>query len=407
MIFTGSELLQGRTLNTHAQYLGRWLTDHNFDVAFIDTVGDQAEHLAEVFRQALKRADLILITGGLGPTTDDLTKETVAEVLGLPLELDQETVSNLKEFFAIRGRDMPESNIKQAFIPQGAMVLPNKGGTAPGVYLETGNKIVAMLPGPPKEMTAMFEGVLAPLLLDKVDFEAFNSVKTITVTGIAESAAQDMLADLGGQTNPGITYLTGPGKVDVRITGKMADKKAADKMVDELAVKVRSRLEEFIFAEDGGNIEEVVGNLLLSRKKTISTAESCTGGLIAARLIDVPGSSAYVDGGIVAYSNDVKINVLGVAVGIIEACGAVSRETAEAMAQGVRNLTSSDIGLAVTGVAGPDGGTPEKPVGLVYIALAAEEGTYCKRCQFPGNRLSVRTATMYTALNMVRLHLCS
>ena len=405
LIFTGSELLQGRNLNTHAQYLGRWLTEHNFEVAFIDTVGDQADHLAEVFRQAMKRADLILITGGLGPTTDDLTKETIARELGLPMQLDQESLNIIKGFFAQRGRTMPDSNIKQACFPRGGVILPNSIGTAPGVMLETGKKIIALLPGPPIELTTMFEDVLAPILLKNADFKEFIRYKTLTMTGVAESAAQDLLLDLGGQTNPGITYLTSPGQLAVRITGRGRDNETADRLVNELESKVRARLSEFIFQEDGESIEVVVGQLLQDREMTISTAESCTGGLIAARLIDVPGSSAYVDGGVVAYSNELKIKVLGVDAGLIEKHGAVSQETAEAMAKGVLNLTSSDIGLAVTGIAGPDGATPDKPVGLVYIALAAAGGISCKKCHFPGNRAGVRMATMYNALNMVKSHL--
>ena len=405
LIFTGSELMQGRSLNTHAQYLGRWLTEHNFEVAFIDTVGDQAERLAEVFRQALKRSDLILISGGLGPTTDDLTKETIAQELGLPMRLDHESLTIIKGFFAERGVPMPDSNTKQAYFPAGGMVLPNKLGTAPGVLLEIDKKIIVLLPGPPRELTAMFEEIVAPILLEKANFKVFSRVKTFMLTGVAESAAQDKLLDLGGQTNPGIAYLTGPGQLTVRLAGRGPDQETADKLVKDLESQVRARMKEYIFQEDDECIEIIVGQLLQSANKTVSVAESCTGGMIAARLIDVPGSSAYVDGGVVAYSNEVKINVLGVDAGVIETWGAVSRETAEAMANGVRNLTHSDVGLAVTGVAGPDGGTPNKPVGLVYIALTSEKGVYCKKCQFPGNRQSVRTATMFTALNMIKTFL--
>ena len=401
MIFTGSELLQGRVLNSHAQYLGQWLTEHGFEVGYCVVVGDECDRLEQVLRVALERADLILITGGLGPTTDDLTKEVVAKVLDLPMILDEDSLEHIKGLFRSMNMEMPESNIRQAYIPKGATVLPNKLGSAPGVLLEHRNKTIALLPGPPMELKGMFEEELAPVLLPKRKTLTVIKTRAIKVTGIAESAVQDLLSDLGGQGNPGLSYLASPGQLTVRVTGKAADAPTAEQMVADMVAVVSERLDGFIFGYDGDNIEEVVGRALLAKNLTISTAESCTGGMIGARLVDVPGSSAYVLGGVISYSNEMKISLLGVPPEILEKHGAVSEETAQAMARGVQRLTSSDLGLAVTGVAGPDGGSAEKPVGLVYIALAAKDQVICRRFLFPGNRMSVRTATVFSGLNMV------
>lgn len=402
LIFTGSELTQGRIMNSHAQYLGRWLSELNFEVALHITVGDHFERLEQVVRQALERSDLILITGGLGPTTDDLTKDTVAHVLGLPMILDEKSLDGIRNFFNQRGMTMPESNIRQAYIPQGATILPNNRGTAPGVLIEKGNKIIALLPGPPHELTAMFEGTLVPILSQKAGSGTVTRFKVIKVTGISESAVQDLIKDLGGQGNPGITYLASPGQVQVRITAQATNTDQAEKMVEELSEKVSCRFKDYIFSYGDENVESIVGKQLLDKGMSISVAESCTSGLIAARLTDVPGSSAYFIGGVAAYSNEVKKAILGVAPEVIDLHGAVSKETAVAMAEGVRNLIHTSLGLAVTGIAGPDGDTPTKPIGLVYIALASAGGTSYRKFHFPGNRLAVRMGTVNAALNMVR-----
>jgi len=405
LIFTGSELIQGRVLNSNAQYLGRRLSEINIEVTLHITVGDNFEKLGQVVRQALERADLIIITGGLGPTTDDLTKETVAQVLGIPMVLDEKSLAGIREFFQHRGMPMPESNSKQAYFPQGATILPNTRGTAPGVLIEKGNKIIALLPGPPHELTAMFENSLVPLLSKRAGAGAVTRSKTVKVTGISESSVQDLIKDLGGQGNPGITYLARPGQVQVRVTARAPSADQAEKMVKELSEKVRYRLEEYVFSCDGEAIEYVVGKQLLKTGISLAVAESCTGGLITARLTDVPGSSGYFMGGVVAYSNEVKKLLLGVAPEIIDRYGAVSKQTAVAMAEGVRNLIRSSLGLAVTGIAGPDGGTPAKPRGLVYISLASIEGTSCREFRFPGDRLAVRLGTVNAALNMVKYYL--
>lgn len=401
LIFTGSELLRGEVVNSHAQYLGRWLSEHNFRVGLHTTVGDCRRELEQAFEQALERSDLILITGGLGPTTDDLTKEVVAHVLGLPLLLDEKSLAAIRNSFQQRGMVMPDSNTSQAYIPQGAAIIPNKRGTAPGVLLEQDHKIVILLPGPPHELTAMFEEKLVPYLTGKTAFQTATMSKVINVTGISESAVQDLLKGLGGQGNPSITYLAAHGQVQVRITAQANDAELAEKMAAELTNQINALLKDYVFSFGDEDIARRVGKQLLEQRVTIGLAESCTGGLISARLTDLPGSSGYLIGGVVAYSNEVKKALLSVPGPVIDLHGAVSEETAEAMAKGVRQLLHVDLGLAVTGVAGPDGGTAAKPRGLVYIALATADGVICRKFHFPGSRLAVRMGTSHAALNMV------
>lgn len=406
LIFTGTELLLGHILNTHAQYLGVMLSSMGIEVGLNTTVGDSREAMIRVLQQALGRSsDLIIITGGLGPTTDDITVEVVAEVLGLPLILDQESLKTIKRIFHNRGTIMPESNVKQAYFPRGARILPNNVGTAPGAVLEFNNKTLIILPGPPNELIPMFEGAVAAYLSKKVTGGELIRYRIFKLTGISESAVQDLLKDMGGQGNPGIAYLAKPGEIQVRVSARGAVSAQVEKLLEDFAGKVRIRLEKHIFACDDDILEDLVGKLLLAKGLTIGVAESCTGGLIAARLTDIPGSSAYFKGGIVSYSNEMKNRILGVSMEIMNSYGAVSKETAEAMAVGVRAAAGADLGLAVTGIAGPAGGTAAKPRGLVYIALAADPITICRKHHFPGMRMAVRQGTVNAALNMVRQYL--
>lgn len=405
LIFTGSELLLGHVLNSHSQYLGMRLSEMGIEVTLHITVGDNREMMEQVLRQAMDRADLIITTGGLGPTTDDLTMETVAGVLGLPMVLDEKSLAVIKGFFNSRSVVMPESMTKQAYVPEGAVILPNTRGTAPGALIEKGDRIIVVLPGPPNELIAMFEETLAPLLSGKVGKGAVTRYKVFKLTGISESAVQDRVKELGGQGNPGIGYVAKPGEVQVRITASAGNPEQAEKMVAELSEKVRRRLVGYIFGYDNEVLDDVVGKLLLETGLSIAVAESCTGGLIAAGLTDIPGSSGYFKGGVVAYSNEMKNEILGVPDEILDQYGAVSKQTAVAMAEGVRQLAGSDLGLAVTGIAGPGGGTPAKPRGLVYISMAAADGTCCRKYHFPGERPAVRQGTANAALNMVRQYL--
>ncbi|SHE57181.1 competence/damage-inducible protein cinA [Desulfofundulus australicus DSM 11792] len=405
LIFTGTELLLGEVLNTHAQYLSQQMAALGIEVILHTTVGDNWDRLAEAFEIALRRADLIVITGGLGPTSDDLTKDIVARVLGLPMLPDGQTLQLLREFVDRRGSSLSESMARQAYFPAGARVLPNPAGTAPGALLEYQGRIIILLPGPPRELKAIFEASVVPYLISLGNRGMVTRTRLLKMTGISESEVQERIGNLGGQGNPGIAYLAKPGEVHVRISAQAPSVAVADRMIDELLEKVRQRLADYVFGMDDEVLEEVVGKLLVKKGLTCALAESCTGGLVAARLTSIPGSSAYFWGSVVAYDNRVKEKVLGVPAGVLETHGAVSRPTAIAMAEGVRNLMGTHLGLSITGIAGPGGGTPVKPVGLTYIALATAEGTTCQEFHFPGHRQAVRQGAANAALNMIRLHL--
>lgn len=402
IIFTGTELLLGQVLNTHAQCLGQELAALGVEIVRHTTVGDDWEGLTSALREALRRADLVITTGGLGPTSDDLTLAAVADVLGLPLVLNETVLSWIKEYFARRGQAVPENLTRQAYFPEGAIVLPNAAGTAPGCIVEKEGKIIVSLPGPPRELTPMFEDHVVPFLSKRLARGGVLNFRVVRVTGIAEYAVQDLLRDLEGKEKVQLGYIAKPGEVHVRIAAVGRDAAEAQQLVSGMLKEVRARLGDYIFAYDEESIEEVAGKLLAAKGYTIAVAESCTAGMVAARLTDVPGSSAYFMGGIVAYDNKVKEKILGVQTEILRDKGAVSPETAAAMAEGVRRLLCTDTGIGITGIAGPTGGTPEKPVGLVYIAVAVPGQTVVKKYNFPGRRFAVRQGAANAALKMLR-----
>ncbi|RPF46948.1 competence/damage-inducible protein cinA [Thermodesulfitimonas autotrophica] len=402
IIFTGTELLLGQVLNTHAQCLGQELAALGVEIVRHTTVGDDWEGLTSALREALRRADLIITTGGLGPTSDDLTLAAVADVLGLPLVRNETVLSWIKEYFARRGQAVPENLTRQAYFPEGAIVLPNAAGTAPGCIVEKEGKIIVSLPGPPRELTPMFEDHVVPFLSKRLARGGVLNFRVVRVTGIAEYAVQDLLRDLEGKEKVQLGYIAKPGEVHVRIAAVGRDAAEAQQLVARMLKEVRARLGDYIFAYDEESIEEVAGKLLAAKGYTIAVAESCTAGMVAARLTDVPGSSAYFMGGIVAYDNKVKEKILGVQTEILRDKGAVSPETAAAMAEGVRRLLCTDTGIGITGIAGPTGGTPEKPVGLVYIAVAVPGQTVVKKYNFPGRRFAVRQGAANAALKMLR-----
>lgn len=403
IIFTGNELLAGEVINTHAQYMGQELSALGIEVLLHTTVGDNWEMLNEVLQNAWDRSsDLIFITGGLGPTTDDLTKETVADFLGLNLVLNQKLEQNLKHFLAHRGISMTEGMKKQAMVPDGAQILHNSVGTAPGLMLQKECKTIVLLPGPPQELKAVFESLVDTYLRNAADSGKVIRSKIFKLTGVSESAVQEKLTGICEQDNPSIGYIAMPGEVHVRITARDTNGVKAQEMVDGVAKQVEERLSQYIFCKDKEDLKEIVGALLADRGITISMAESCTGGQIMKQLTDIPGSSRYLLGGVVAYSNEIKINMLGVPREIIERYGAVSEQTARLMAEGVRKVTGSSIGVGVTGIAGPEGGTSVKPVGLVYIGLAGLDKTVCCGYRFPGQRVGVRFGATNATLSMIR-----
>jgi len=407
IISTGTELLLGQVLNTNAQFLGQRLAKMGINVFFQTTVGDNPGRLTEVFNNALRRADLVILTGGLGPTSDDLTKETVAEALGLRMHVNESAMAHIEEFFRLRGRKMPEANRKQALIPEGAMLIPNKVGTAPGMIIETGNKTVVILPGPPVEMEPMFTATVEPYLGNKAGKEkAIIVSRVIRILGIGESSVEERIKDLvEQQSNPTIAFLAPRGEVLVRITAKAATGKAAEKMIAKVEKEIVKRLGGYIYGTDDESLEKVVAGLLKKHNVTLSVAESCTGGLIAKRLTDIPGVSQNFLYGVVTYSNESKVNMLGVAPEVLEKHGAVSEETALEMVRGIRQAGGSDIAVAVTGIAGPGGGTPEKPVGLVYIAFADYDTAIVQKYLFTGDREVIRWQSANVALNMLREYL--
>lgn len=402
IICTGSELLLGYVQNTNADYLGHELAALGIEVILQVTVGDDWKIMEQTVREALERVDLVITTGGLGPTTDDITKDVIAAVLGVPMVTDEESLAQMREYFTRRGIEMPDIFIRQASFPYGSRIIPNHKGTAPGALIERDGKVIVVFPGPPRELRAMFETSVKPYLLEIPGRGEVLRTRVLKLTGIAEYAVQETLKELGDLVNPSLGYLVKPGEVHLRVNAHAVDPAEAERMVEELAEKVTDLVGEHVFAVDDEIAEKTVGDLLLQKGLTISVAESCTAGMAAARFTDVPGSSRYFVGGVVAYDSELKRDVLGVPVEILERHGAVSEQTAVAMAQGIRRLTGSDLGLAITGIAGPDGGTRAKPVGLVYVALASARETLCQRLVLPGVRKAVRIGTVNSSLRIIK-----
>jgi len=405
IISVGTELLLGQILDTNANYLGQQLAELGVDVHFKQTVGDNDARVRSAVRLALGRADVLLITGGLGPTEDDLTVASVAAELGRPLERHDDIAERIRQFFAHRGRVPSENVYKQALIPAGAHPIPNMRGTAPGVHLDHDGRELFLMPGVPFEMYGMMEGYVVPRLRERTGGVVIRS-RVIRVTGEGESAVEARIKDLIGGDSPTIAPYAKLGEVHLRVTAKGTPEDVARQLVaGERAL--RERLADLIYGIDEETLEGVVGRLLTQQSATLAVAESCTGGLIAKRLTDVPGSSAYFLEGIVAYSNEAKRDLLSVPSSVIEEHGAVSAEVAEAMARGVRQRARSTLGLAVTGVAGPAGGTKDKPVGLVFLGFATSERVDHRRLNLgeEAGRAGIRALAAQAGLNLLRLRL--
>lgn len=406
IISVGTELLLGDIVDTNAPYVSRQLSTLGIDVYYRVTVGDNVARLSDALKTAFSRADLVITIGGLGPTEDDLTKETIAEVMGERLVTDQESEKVIRDFFERRGVQIAPSNLKQALIPEHGFAIPNGMGTAPGVGIEKDGKIAFALPGPPGEFIPMLDNSIIPWLSDKTAGTASVIVsRTLRVCGIGESAAELKIKDLLDNRNPTIAPYAKSGEVHFRITAKAADKESALTMISGLEAKARERLGEYVYGIDEETLEYAVVRALIERKLKLALAESCTGGLIGHRITNVPGSSETFLAGVVSYSNKAKIDILGVPAELIEKHGAVSPEVAEAMAKGAVARTVADVALGVTGIAGPGGGTPEKPVGLVYIGLCTPDGTEVTRNVLGGSRQDVKLRASQSALNMLRMFL--
>jgi len=405
IISVGTELLLGQIVDTNAAYLAQRLAEIGIDVFFKQTVGDNPSRIEGAVRLALSRADVVLITGGLGPTEDDLTVASVAAALGLDLAYQEAVADRIRRFFETRGRTPPDSVYKQAMVPRGARVIPNARGTAPGVHLEHQGRAVFIMPGVPYEMKGMMEDYVLPALRGRAGLTVIRS-RVLRVTGEGESAVEARIKDLLQQTMPTIAPYAKLGEVHLRLTAKGTPDEV-ESALQRGDAQVRERLGDLVYGVDDQTLEAVVGGLLTSGALTVAVAESCTGGLISQRLTTVPGSSAYFLEGIVAYSNEAKTHDTGVSPDLLASHGAVSAEVAEAMAGGIRQRTGADIGLSVTGIAGPSGGTPEKPVGLVYLAIAGASGIRHHRLTFgaEAGREGIRFLASQAALNALRLHL--
>ncbi|MBQ4518701.1 MAG: competence/damage-inducible protein A [Clostridia bacterium] len=401
IIAVGTEILVGDIVNTNAQFLSRELFNLGIDMYYQTVAGDNPLRLAEAIRLAFGRADMVIFSGGLGPTEDDLTKETVAEYFGVPLLFHKEIQDEIKEYlkgYAKTG--YPESNWKQAYIPEDALILHNKRGTAPGVILEKDGKIAVLLPGPPRELLPMFTEEVVPYLRAKSDF--VMEAKVLRLFGIGEARVGEIVSDLMAGGNPTVAPYAKDNEVTLRIAAKGKTKAEAEQMIETVRQEIESRLGEFVYGYNEENMAKTTASLLMNRGLTIACAESCTAGLLTATLGDIPGVSAVLSESIVTYSNEAKMKYLGVQKETLEQFGAVSKETAWEMAEGIRNAANADIGVSITGIAGPDGGTPEKPVGLVYVGVSYCGNVIVKKLNLHGNRTKVRQGTVMHALNAVR-----
>ncbi|HWI51502.1 MAG TPA: competence/damage-inducible protein A [Symbiobacteriaceae bacterium] len=409
LVFVGTELLLGEILNTNAQYISQQLALLGIDVYWQQVVGDNYDRAREVFAQALRRSDVVIASGGLGPTMDDITREVAADVAGLPLALDGQIYAELKGWFERRGRVMAENNARQALVPEGATVLPNDRGTAPGLVLPcAGGKAIILLPGPPNELRPMFERQVIPYLTNMSGGAPLALVsRTLRFIDIGESSLEEALTDLiAAQTDPSIAPYAKTGEVHLRLATKAATPTEGLARIYPVEQAIRDRLGQHLYGIDDISLEEAVGQLLKQAGKKVTAAESCTGGLIAKRITDVPGSSAYFDFGFVTYSNEAKQQMLGVPAGVLNQYGAVSEPVVAAMARGALTAANADVAVAVSGIAGPDGGTPEKPVGTVCLGLAARDGAVVtKTVQLWGSRQDIRDRTATQALAMVRRYL--
>lgn len=401
LLSVGTELLLGEIVDTNAAYLSRALADAGIDVYYKTTVGDNRLRLATAMGIALSRSDILIVTGGLGPTQDDITKEVLAALLGIPLELRADAWEGIQSLLTRRGRPVTENNKRQAMLPQGARLIPNPVGVAPGVWLEHGSKLIVCLPGVPAEMTAMVEESVLPWLKERTASAPLHS-KVLRFRDIGESALEHELMDLFiHQTSPTLALYAGSGEVRLRMTCRAASRELAEAAFAPVEQEIRRRVGRYIYATGNEPLERLVGAALRRAGATVAVAESCTGGLIGQRLTSVPGSSDYFLGGIVAYHNDVKRRALGVPAELLEAYGAVSEQVARAMAEGVRTVLGADFGLAVTGIAGPGGGTEEKPVGTVFIGCAAADGARVVHRLFRGTRDAIRQQTADEALYLL------
>lgn len=402
LISVGTEILLGNIVNTNAAYLAEKCAGLGLSCYYQDVVGDNEERLYDTIRTALSRADILLLSGGLGPTQDDLTKEVAAKVMNKPLYLHEESKAAIQQFFEKRGMEITDNNWKQAMVPEGCIVVDNPNGTAPGIIMAQDGRHVILMPGPPNEMIPMFETSIMPYLSRLQSCVIFS--QTVKVCGVGESKVETMVQDLiESQTNPTIATYAKTGEVHLRVTARAEDEKEAKKLVKPMVKELKGRFGNHIYTtDDEVTLEKAVVDLLLANKLTISTVESCTGGLLAARLINVPGVSEVYKSGYITYSNKAKRRLLGIKKNLLLKHGAVSEQIAREMAKGAALVSKADVTVSITGIAGPDGGTEDKPVGLVYIGCNVCGRITVKECHFSGNRAKIRENTVSSALSLMR-----
>lgn len=405
-IFTiGTELLMGATVNTNSAYLSSALNDIGLNVLYHVTVGDNERRIEEEFLRILSTSDVVITTGGLGPTKDDISKDIVARSLGMGMTLSDEIVADIEKKYGKFGSTMTENNLRQAYIPDGANILYNDFGTAPGILIDTKyngeRKIIVMLPGPPREVKPMFENKVVPYFKDLTN-NKINS-KYLRIFGMGESAVESKIMDLvETQTNPTIATYVKNSEVMIRVTSSGDSEEENLRLIDESVLKIRAIIGDYIYSEDNEELSDIVCKMLIEKNITIATVESCTGGLIAKTLTDCSGISSVYERGFITYSNEAKVSELGVSEEVLDKYGAVSEENALEMVKGLYKKTNCDICVAVTGIAGPGGGTEEKPVGLVYCAYMIHGKSYVQKHIFSGERSRVRLRTSLTVFDNIR-----
>jgi nicotinamide-nucleotide amidase len=407
IIAVGSEMLTPSKMDTNSLYITERLNEFGYDVRLKAIVGDDVDEIATVVEIAAAQADLVVITGGLGPTEDDLTREAVARVAGVPLDLDETIVDGLRERFAKRGIRMTENNRRQAMVPRGATVLDNRNGSAPGLWLKHGATDLVLLPGPPRELTPMFDAFVRAHIAPGAGARVLMR-RTLRITGRPESEVDSVVQPIytpwRSQPTPiATTILASLGQIELHLTASASNAKDAGEALDAGVAQLCAALGPSVYSTDGRPLETIVGELLFERQLMVAIAESCSGGLLASRLTDVPGSSRYFDRGVVCYSNEAKVDLAGVPEALIREHGAVSEPVARAMADGIRRRAKVEVGIGVTGIAGPGGGTPEKPVGTVAIAVVAGAEERVRTFRFVGGREMIKFQSAQAAMNMLRL----
>lgn len=403
LICVGTELLMGQILNTNAQFIAKELAPRGIDMYHQIVVGDNPQRLTEVVRTALSRADILLFSGGLGPTDDDLTKETVCNALGLELVLYDDEWQKILDYFESKGRTVASNNKKQAMFPPNAHILDNPNGTAPGCLIEKDGKTIIFMPGPPRELCPMFVNHVIPYLQGKSGHLLYS--REIRIFGMGESEVAQKLGEIFDSSNPTVAPYVKTGEVTLRVTAQCQTEQAGLLLVAPMVTRIKEILGDLVYSTDGETLALVCHNALIAQNKSLSVAESCTGGLLASAFVDIPNSSRYFIEGAVTYSNDAKLRRLGVRPSTLKKHGAVSAECAKEMAEGVRRTSNTELALSTTGIAGPDGGTDEKPVGLVYIALATPQGTSVKELRLFGDRDRIRLTAVLNSLDMLRRYM--